>query len=136
MTWEPRPLPDPHPETEPFWRGASEGRLLLRECESCGLVYHYPRDVCPDCLSEHTTWRESDGRGRVYSYSVVRQLEGWPADALPLLLAYVELDEGPRLLTNLVDCARTDVDIGTPVEVTFEETGKPDVAIPVFTPVA
>ena len=134
MTWEPRPVPDVTPETGPFWEAAADGRLLLSECQDCGLVYHYPRALCPDCFSEAVDWLESDGVGEVYSYSVTRTMSGWPEDDLPLVVAYVELDEGPRVMTN-IDADPDVIDVGTRVAVRFEETDEEAVAIPVFEPV-
>lgn len=135
MTWEPRPVPDVTPETAPYWEGAVEGRLLLSECQDCGLVYHYPRAFCPDCFSDAVEWLEADGEGEVYSYSVTRTMNGWPEEDLPLVVAYVELDEGPRLMTNIHADPNT-VDVGTRVTVQFEETKTDNVAIPVFVPVS
>ena len=134
MSWEPRPVPEPNPETERYWAAAASGELLVRECLDCGLVYHYPRSLCPDCFSENVEWREASGRGEVYSYSIARAMSGWPEADLPLALAYVELDDGPRLMTN-VDADPDDVEIGTRVDVRFVDTDSSDVAIPVFTPV-
>ncbi|PSP76748.1 DNA-binding protein [Halobacteriales archaeon QS_3_64_16] len=133
-TWEPRPVPEVTPETEAFWRGASEGRFLLSECQECGLIYHYPRALCPDCFGEDVTWREASGEGEIYSYSIARQASGWPDEALPLVVAYVELEEGPRVMTNVLDCEPEDVAVGTPVETRFVPTEKEDVSIPVFVP--
>lgn len=135
MSWEPRPLPEVTPESEPYWAAAAEGRLLLRECEDCGLVHYYPRALCPDCLGENVDWVEASGEGTVYTYSVAQQMSGWPEADLPLVVAYVELEEGPRMMTNLVDCDPEAVSVGDPVEVTFVETDREDVAIPVFRPV-
>ena len=134
MTWEPRPVPDVTPETEPFWAGATDGRLLLSECQDCDLVYHYPRALCPDCFSEDIEWLAADGEGEVYSYSITRTMIGWPEEDLPLVVAYVELDEGPRLMTN-VDADPDTVDVGTRVTVRFEDTEDENVAIPTFVPV-
>ena len=134
MTWEPRPVPNVTPETAPFWKGAAKGRLLLSECQGCGLVYHYPRALCPDCFSEDVEWLDTDGAGEVYSYSVTRTMSGWPEEDLPLVVAYVELDEGPRLMTN-VDADPDVIGVGSRVTVQFEETEEEDVAIPVFVPV-
>lgn len=133
MTWDPRPTPDITPETEPYWSAAAEGRLLVRECPNCSLVYHYPRALCPDCFAE-AEWREAGGTGKVYSYTVLNQMSGWPEDALPVIFAYVELNEGPRMITNIVNCEPEDVKIGTHVEVRFEDTEDENVAIPTFTP--
>jgi len=135
MTWEPRRLPNLTPETERFWRAAADGAFLLRECESCGLTYHYPRDHCPDCFSSDVSWREAEGTGAVYAHTSTDHVPGCPDDELPLIVAYVELEEGPRVLTNLVDCEPEEIDIGTRVEVRMRPTEDGDVAIPVFTPV-
>lgn len=132
MTWEPRPLPKVTPETAPFWEATVDGRLLLRECDDCGLVYYYPRILCPDCFSDDVTWVEATGNGTIYSYSISEKVDGWPAEELPLIVTYVELEEGPRLITNLVNCDPEEVSINAPVEVVFEETQRGDVAIPVF----
>lgn len=135
MSWEPRPLPDVTPETERFWKATADGELLLGECEECDLVYYYPRTRCPDCLSESISWRSAAGTGKVYTYSSAEQVAGWPEDELPLVVAYVELTEGPRVMTNLVNCDPADVEVGMSVELEFLETEE-DLAIPVFTPQA
>lgn len=129
-----RPVPHVTPETERYWSAAADGRLLLRECLDCGLTYHYPRALCPDCFSEDVDWREAAGTGEVYSYSVTRSMSGWPEADLPLIVAYVELDEGPRLVTNL-DCDPDNVAVGTQVEARFADVNAADVAVPVFVPV-
>jgi hypothetical protein len=128
----PRPEPPVNPETEPYWAAAAEGRLLLGECVDCGLVFHYPRARCPDCLGE-TEWVESEGTGEIYAHTVTRQTGGEYADATPFVLAYVELDEGPRVMTNVVTDDPGGLAVGQPVEVVFHEAG--DYAIPRFEPV-
>lgn len=134
--WEPRPTPNVNPETELYWRAASEGRLLLGECsdDECGLVFHYPRARCPDCLSE-AGLTEASGEGEIYTFSVAERMEGWPEVDLPLCVGYVELAEGPRVMTGFYDCSPTDVEIGRSVEVRFVPTEDPDVVVPVFAPV-
>lgn len=134
MKWEPRPVPEVTPETAPYWAGAADGRLLVSECRDCGLVYHYPRALCPDCFSEDVDWVEAAGTGEVYTYSVARTASGWPESDLPLVVGYVELDEGPRVMT-MVDADPGDVSVGTRVEVQFAETDATDVAVPFFRPV-
>jgi uncharacterized OB-fold protein len=98
-------------------------------------VFAYPRAYCPDCFGGNIEWVESEGDGEVYTYTVMRQMSGWPEQDLPLILAYVELDEGPRITSNIVDCDPEDVDVGTPVQVQFVETEDDNIGIPVFTPV-
>lgn len=130
--WEPRPTPEVTPESEPYWRGASEGELRLSSCPDCGLVFHYPRALCPDCFAD-TGWTVSSGRGEVYSYSVARRMSGWPEADLPMVLGYVELEEGPRMMTTIL-ADPGDVTVGTAVEVRFVPTDEARVAIPVFVP--
>jgi len=127
----PRPAPPVNPETEPFWAAAAEGRLLVGYCPACDLHFFYPRARCPDCLGE-ADHAESEGVGEVYSYTVVRQAAGEYAEATPFVLAYVELAEGPRLLTNLVDVDPDAVTVGRDVEVCFQDAG--EYAVPRFRP--
>lgn len=135
MTWEPRPLPEITPETAPFWANATDGEFRLMECGDCGLVFYYPRGHCPDCFNENVTGRPAAGTGEVYTYAATSSIAGWPKDALPVVAAIVELDEGPRVLTNVVGCEPAAVTIGMPVTVDFIETEQEAVAIPVFRPV-
>lgn len=129
--WEPRPLPEITPENERYWRAASESRLLLSHCPECEFDFVYPRARCPDCFAS-TGWIEASGDGVVYSYSVAEAVDGWPEHGLPLIVAYVELAEGPRVMTNIVDCDPRAVSVGDPVSATFIQTDTADLAIPVF----
>jgi uncharacterized protein len=117
------PKPMQLPETEAYWTAATEGRLLVKRCSACGEHHHYPRDICPFCLSDATEWRDACGTGTVYSFSSMGQ-----GDAA-YTLALVTLDEGPTLMTNLVD--GTDWHIGQRVRVRFvpSEGGPP---VPMF----
>jgi uncharacterized protein len=120
----PTPAPTPTAETAPFWAATGEGRLLLARCRACGHVIWYPRAVCPDCHSLDTEWAEASGRGTVYSFTVSRRGEGPWREVAPYVLAYVELDEGVRVMTNIVDCDVDTLRIGQPVEVAFADTGE------------
>jgi uncharacterized OB-fold protein len=131
--WEPRPTPEVTPETERFWTGAAEGEFLLSSCDECGLEFFYPRALCPDCFGS-TSWTPAEGTGTVYTYTVAEKVAGWPEDELPLVSAYVELTEGPRVLSNLVNVSPEDVSVGMPVTVTFIPAADGDIAIPVFEP--
>lgn len=131
--WEPRPLPNVTPESERYWEAASNERLLLSKCPDCGLVIHYPRARCPDCFTE-TEWTEASGDATVYSYSVAERMEGWPEADLPLVVAYVELVEGPRMMTNLIEYEPDDISIGDSVSAVFVPTEKENIGIPVFRP--
>lgn len=120
----PAPAPVKLPETEEFWAATAQGKLLLRRCDDCGTVIWYPRPYCPACASLSTSWFEASGRGSVYTYTVVHRsvVEGY-REAVPYVLAYVELDEGPRVMTNIVDCPPGEVTVGMAVRVVFEDTG-------------
>ena len=120
----PAPAPVKLPETEEFWAATAQGKLLLRRCDDCGTVIWYPRPYCPACASLSTSWFEASGRGSVYTYTVVHRsvVEGY-REAVPYVLAYVELDEGPRVMTNIVDCPPEEVAVGMAVRVVFEDTG-------------
>ncbi len=124
-----RKIPKPMvlPETAAYWKAADEGRLLVKRCTACGEHHHYPRDICPYCLSEATEWITSAGSGKVYSYSTMG--EGDSA----YTLAFVTLDEGPTLMTNLVDAPPSSWTIGQRVRVVFKPSeGGP--AVPMFAP--
>lgn len=133
MTQLPAPPPAVNPETREFWEATAQGRLLLKRCLDCGSVIWYPRALCPECGSLRTEWFEAAGRGRVYSYTVNHRGQGAYAGAAPYVLAYVELDEGPRVMTNLVEAGEEELAVGLPVEVTFHDTGEGS-ALPRFRP--
>lgn len=129
----PAPPPAVNPETQEFWTATAAGRLLLKRCQDCGSVIWYPRAICPDCSSLRTEWFPASGRGRVYSYTVNHRGEGPYQGSAPYVLAYVELDEGPRVMTNLVQAQDPELAIGLRVEVVFHDTGG-DSALPRFRP--
>ena len=131
----PNPNVSPTPETERYWEAAAEGRLLVMHCPDCDDYYHYPRARCPDCLSDGTEWLEAAGEGEIYSYTVTRQMGPPYDDATPYVVAYVELAEGPRMLTNVVADDPDSVSVGQPVEVVFHDTEDGEYAIPRFEPV-
>ena len=121
------PAPEANPETRPFWEAAADGRLLIGKCRSCGKPHYYPRAICPLCGSDATELIQASGRGVVYSYSVMRRVP------VPYALAYVTLDEGVTMMTNIVDCDLDAIRIGQRVRLVFKpsEGGPP---VPMFTP--
>lgn len=136
MTAElPAPASAVNPETREYWAATAQGRLLLKRCLDCGSVIWYPRAICPDCASMRTEWFQSAGRGRVYSYTLNHRGQGAYQGAEPYVLAYVELDEGPRMMTNIVGAEADGLAVGLPVEVVFHDTGD-GAALPRFRPVA
>lgn len=115
------------PEAQPFWEAAGRGEFLIKGCQQCSQVHFYPRAICPFCGSDRTEWRPASGRGTVYSYSVMRRAEA------PYAIAYVTLEEGPTMVTNLVDCDLDGLRIGQAVRLVWKPTeGGPPV--PMFTP--
>lgn len=107
------------PEAEPFWTAAAKGRLVLPRCDACGHHIWYPRSWCPVCGHEAVTWIELSGRGIVYAVTVLHKAMGPWAPAAPFAVAYVELAEGPRILTNVLCDDPAAVRIGDAVEATF-----------------
>jgi uncharacterized protein len=115
------------PETQAYWEAANVGQLLVKKCLDCGEFHHYPRDICPHCLSANTAWEKAAGTGKVYSFSTMGK-----GDAA-YTMALVTLNEGVTMMTNLVDCDPTQVAIGQVVRVAFK-TSSSGQAVPMFTP--
>jgi uncharacterized OB-fold protein len=121
------PAPPTNPETTAFWDAAARGTLLIKRCTACGQPHYYPRALCPFCGSDATEWQAASGGGTIYSFSVMRRAE------VPYAIAYVTLDEGVTMMTNLVDCDLDALRIGQRVRLAFTPTdGGPPV--PTFTP--
>jgi uncharacterized OB-fold protein len=123
-------VPETDAFTRPYWAAAAEGRLLLRRCGACGRAHHYPREFCPYCWSEDVAWEEAGGRATLYTWSVVHRNDLPPFDArTPYVAAVVDLAEGPRMMTELVDCGTAvELTAGTELAVTFRD------GVPVFRP--
>lgn len=132
-----RPLPRfPEPDTEPFWE-ATKRHELVYQVNDCGEVVFYPRKYCLECGSENTDWRVSKGEGEVYTFSVVMQSRHPAfADLGPYAVAYVDLDEGFRIMTNIVGVANPveDIHCGMRVKVRWEDQGECEVSLPMFEP--
>lgn len=128
-----KPLPRITLDSADFWRFTAEGQLMLRRCNACGNQMYYPRITCTNCLSTDLGWVQACGRGKVHAVSVIYRAshEAFKAEG-PYALAIVELEEGPRMMTNIVGCPPEDVAIDMAVELWFEPRG--DVAIPLFRP--
>lgn len=133
MAYE-KPIPVPNAETKPYWDGCKRHELLVQTCDSCGNAQLYPRIFCTRCHSESLKWKPSSGRGTVYSYTIIRRApsKAFKAD-VPYVLALVELDEGVRLMTNVIGCSPDKVKINLPVRVVFEDVTE-NCTIPKFVP--
>jgi uncharacterized OB-fold protein len=127
-------IPRPTPETQPYWDGARAGELRVQRCGACGRHYFYPRPFCPRCGSADVAWVAVSGRARLHSYVINhRPAPGFEDDA-PYAIAIVELEEGPRLMTNIVGIENTpeNLVLDMELEVAFQERG--DQCLPVFRP--
>ena len=133
-----KPVPRPQAESDEYWEKAKQGELWLRKCNSCGNTYFYPRDISPCCFSKDTGWVQASGKATLYTYGIVHRAPhpGF-ADDVPFVTAIVELEEGPRMATNIVmdDPTPEKLQSGMPLEVTFEEITD-TIALPKFKPAA
>lgn len=134
MTAVAKPLPPQSEALAPFLEAAKRGVLVVQRCDGCGELRFPAREICSRCLSRAESWVPVTGKGRVFSFYVMHQVYH-PAFAseVPYAVVVVELDEGPRLTTNVVGCGPEEIRVGMPVEVTFEERS-PEVSLPVFRP--
>ncbi len=130
-----KPLPRITGLSREYWEGAKEHELRLLNCNACGKIWFPPSHRCPNCLSTDIAWKPASGRGKVWSWIVMwqRYFPAFEPD-LPYNVAYVELDEGPKLMTNLVDVASEDIRCDMPVEVVFDEVTD-EISLPKFRPV-
>lgn len=127
-------LPTPDAETQPYWDAARERRLLVKRCRACGRAHFYPRPFCPHCWSDEVDWEEASGRATLYTYSIVRRNDLPPfGERVPYVAAIVDLEEGPRMMTNVEGCDEADLSVGMPLVVDFREETD-EFSIPVFRP--
>lgn len=131
-----RPLPELRNFGVEYWRAAAKGELLVPNCRDCGRTFWHPRPHCPHCGSPDVEWKRSSGEGAIHTFTVVRQ-SGDPffKTRVPYAVAMVHLDDGPVLMSNIVDCDVSTIKIGMRVAVAFEPAGK-DLAIPMFRPIS
>lgn len=128
------PVPTLFEWNRPFFAGGTDGKLRLQRCARCRQLIYYPRAVCPFCLSPEYQWETLSGRGTVYSFAIVwRPNHPAFADQIPIILAVVELSEGPQMVTTLVGCPADRVEIGMDVSVVFDTIAE-GIALPKFAP--
>lgn len=129
-----KPIPVPDEASAPFFEGARQGRLMLMRCRACGAWRMPSRDRCDRCWSTDTEWAAASGKGTLYTFGIMHQ-RYHPAFAaeIPYNVAVVELAEGPRLTTNIIDCPNDQLRVGMPVEVVFDSVSD-DVSVPKFRP--
>lgn len=120
-------------DTETWWNAVQSGRLMVNACRSCGRTHLYVRPFCPHCWSEDVDLQPASGRARLYTWSVVHQNATPFAERTPYVLAMVDLDEGPRLMTVVDDCPAAQLRAGMPLVAAFRE-GEDGFVVPVFRP--
>jgi uncharacterized OB-fold protein len=130
-----RPLPQMQPFSKPFWDAARAHELVIQHCGDCNALIFYPRRECPECWSTNLDWKKASGKATLYSFSVTYEgVEEMFIDDLPIVLAWVDLEEGIRMTTNIIDCDPEDVHIGMELEVAWRDVTDA-ISLPFFRPV-
>jgi uncharacterized protein len=129
-----KPLPHIDEENRPWWEAAQRHELYIQKCHDCGDLRFHPRALCTNCLSSNTEWVKCKGSGHIYTFTVTNQngASGF-RDSLPYVLAWVQLDEGVKLMTNIIDCPPDQVKIDMRVEAVFDDV-TPEVTLVKFRP--
>ena len=136
MAEYPKPIPVQDHVTGRFWESAREHKLLIQRCSDCDEYQFFPQTSCRVCLSDRTEWVESRGRGQIYSYTIVHRPPNASFDEdVPYSVALIELEEGVRMMSNVVEIEPQDIRVGMPVEVVFEDIS-PTISLPKFRPIA
>jgi uncharacterized OB-fold protein len=130
-----KPVPVPDPDSAPFWAGCREKRLLIQHCDDCSRNQFPPSSVCAHCGSARLSWQQASGKGKVFSWIVVRHPVPKPVYAtdVPYVVALVELAEGVRMPSNIIGCSPEDVVADMPLRVTFKQVTD-EVVLPLFEP--
>jgi uncharacterized OB-fold protein len=133
-----KPLPHITTEAKPFWDAAAQQKLAMQRCQDCHAYIWTPRPACYECGSERLEWAQLSGRGEIYSFTVIRQIVGRAASKafepdVPYVVAWIDLEEGPRMISNVTGCPVEDVQIGMKVSVEFEQQSA-EIWLPRFKP--
>ena len=128
----PKPLPVADEETKPFWEYTKKHELRVQRCQGCGKLYYPVNPICPHCLHMGADWAKLSGKGTVYSF-IIAQRRYHPAVPVPYVVAIIELEDGIRMISNVVECKPEDVRVGMPVEVVFDDLS-PEFSLPKFKP--
>jgi uncharacterized protein len=129
-----KPVPETQPWSMKFWEGTKNGKLLIQFCNDCGSKIFYPRKFCPECWSGSLDWKEASGKAKIYTFSTAfSMVEPKFMDELPYTIAYVDLEEGVRMMTRIVECKPEDIRFDMEVEVVFHE--REGFFLPYFRPV-
>jgi uncharacterized OB-fold protein len=118
-------------DSRPYWEGLRQGELRIQRCDSCARAVFYPRAICPHCFAEKLSWIVASGKGTIYAYTIAHQAFGRFAEDVPFVVILVELEEGVRMLSRLLDAPREQVRVGAEVRVTFEKVEE-ELTLPYF----
>ncbi len=129
-----RPLPGVDEDTKPFWDFCKQHELRVQKCLNCGKLHYPVSPICPHCLGMDHEWAKLNGKGTVYSFIIARRSYN-PAVPVPYVVAIIELEDGIRMVSNVVECKPEEVRVGMPVEVVFDDIS-PDFSLPKFKPAA
>lgn len=130
-----KPLPKPTKWSMPFWEGTKAHKLLLKKCKNCGHIDHPPYLYCTECQSDECEWVEASGKAILYAFAVNEYAVPFPfMPDLPYVTALLDLPEGPRMLSNIIECDHRDLKNGMELEVVFEEVS-PEITLPKWRPV-
>jgi uncharacterized OB-fold protein len=130
-----KPLPLITKLSKVFYDGCRQNKLLYQQCGDCGCVIFFPKFLCPNCMSHNLVWKESKGKGKIYTYTIT--YDYGPREFMqdgPFSLALIDLDEGFRMMSNVVDCDFNEIKCDMPVEVVFDPV-TPEITLPKFRPV-
>ena len=130
----PKPLPLPSEDSKPYWDSCQRQELLIQRCDDCGYYWLPPSILCPRCMSTNFQRVKASGKAKIFTWEVTHQAL-YPAFDTPFHVAIVELEEGPRMHTNIVGCKNEDLYVDMPVELFFEKVEDQDWYLPKFKPV-
>jgi uncharacterized protein len=130
-----KPLPITDIDSQKYWDACHRHELQLQKCQDCNKFYFPPAPVCPKCFSTNVNWEKISGKGTVFTFTVVHRPPSPDMEAyVPYVISVIELDEGPKMVSNIVGCKYSDVKIGMKVEVFFEDVAE-TISLPMFKPV-
>jgi len=130
-----KPIPEIQPWSAEFWKATKKHKLLIQVCHDCQAKIFYPRKYCPECWSGNLGWIEASGKAKVYTFTITRgMVEPKFMPDLPYVLAMVDLEEGIRMMTRIVECDPEEVELNMDVEVVFEDISE-ECSLPMFRPV-
>jgi len=133
MNLHDKPVPFPTADSQAFWDGCADGKLHIQKCNACGAAQHYPRSLCTACGSHDLAMVEASGRGEVFTFTINHRAPRTAfAENGPYVIALIDLEEGPRMMMNVIGCNPAEVKIGMDVRIVFEDRG--DRKLPQATP--